>query len=152
MLEGEPNLIARMASVIAMLSSAHPHFFWTGFYLVDPSRDRELVVGPYQGTLGCLRIAFDRGVCGAAATGRKTLIIADVLAFPGHIACDAASRSEIVVPVFSADQTLVGVLDIDATTLAAFDEVDARGLEAITRLICATVHEADAPLPPVATF
>ena len=135
-LEGETNLIARMASVTAMLSATFSHFFWTGFYLVDPLRDRELVVGPYQGTLGCLRIAFDRGVCGAAATQRRTLIVTDVLAFPGHIACDAASRSEIVVPVFAPDQSLVGVLDVDATTLAAFDGVDARGLEVIVELIC----------------
>jgi GAF domain-containing protein len=89
------------------------------------------VVGPYQGTLGCLRIAFGRGVCGTAAAERRTVIVPDVDAFPGHIACDARSKSEIVVPVFGADGALIGVLDVDSTELAAFDEADAAGLERI---------------------
>jgi len=132
--EGEPNRVARMASVAAMLAASFEPFFWTGFYQVDPAKGDELVVGPYQGTLGCLRIAFGRGVCGAAAAERKTMIVADVDAFPGHIACDSRSRSEIVVPVFDPAGTLIAVLDVDSTELASFDDMDARGLETIVRL------------------
>ena len=99
-LEGERNLISRMATVSNILHHAFDHYFWTGFYLVDPERPDELVVGPYQGTLGCLRIPFGKGVCGAAAASRETQIVDDVHAFPDHIACDARSESEIVVPVF----------------------------------------------------
>jgi L-methionine (R)-S-oxide reductase len=129
-LEGEENHVARMATVVAILSAEFEGFFWTGFYCVDPSRRRELVVGPYQGTLGCLRIAYGRGVCGAAAERRETLIVPDVDAFPGHIACDSRSRSEIVVPVFNANGDLIAVLDVDSTDLASFDD-DAAGLEMI---------------------
>ena len=128
-LEGEPNRVARMATVASMLADAFPAFFWTGFYVVDPDRPEELVVGPYQGTLGCLRIAFGRGVCGAAARERQTQIVPDVHAFPGHIACDSRSASEIVVPVFGPGGELIAVLDVDATEKAAFDEVDAHALE-----------------------
>src|ERR1700748_199700 len=96
-LDGEANLTARMATVAAMLAATFDHYFWTGFYVVDPDRADELVVGPYQGTLGCLRIAFGRGVCGTAARERKTQIVPDVEAFPGHIACDSRSKSEIMV-------------------------------------------------------
>lgn len=102
-LDGESNRVARMATVASMLADAFPAFFWTGFYVVDPDKADELVVGPYQGTLGCLRIAFGRGVCGAAARDRTTQVVDDVHAFPGHIACDSRSASEIVVPVFDAD-------------------------------------------------
>jgi len=130
-LEGEPNLTARMATISAMLRQAFDHFFWVGFYVVDPDRTEELVVGPYQGTLGCLRIAYSRGVCGAAAREKKTVIVEDVDAFPGHIACDSRSKSEIVVPVFRADGTLIAVLDVDAETPGAFDQIDADGLETI---------------------
>jgi L-methionine (R)-S-oxide reductase len=132
-LEGEPNVVARQATVASMLANAFEPYFWTGFYLVDPEKPGELVIGPYQGTLGCLRIAFGRGVCGTAAAERRTVIVADVDAFPGHIACDSRSRSEIVVPVFDAAGTLLGVFDVDSTELAAFDETDASGLEAILR-------------------
>ena len=132
-LDGEPDPTARMATVAAMLAQAFDHFFWTGFYLVDPRKGDELVVGPYQGTLGCLRIAFGRGVCGTAAAERRTVIVPDVEAFPGHIACDSRSRSEIVTPVFGPDGGLLGVFDVDSTELAAFDEVDAVGLERILR-------------------
>jgi GAF domain-containing protein len=132
-LEGEANLTARFATVAAMLAQAFDHFFWAGFYLVDPAKPDELVVGPYQGTLGCLRIAFGRGVCGAAAAERRTLIVPDVEAFPGHIACDARSRSEIVVPVMDRSGALLGVFDVDSEALAAFDEADAEGLERILR-------------------
>lgn len=128
-LEGETDLTARMATVASMLADAFDHFFWTGFYRVDPSNDQELVVGPYQGTLGCLRIAFGRGVCGTAAGTGTTQIVDDVHAFPGHIACDSRSMSEIVVPVYDADGRLIAVFDVDATTPAAFDAVDAEALE-----------------------
>jgi GAF domain-containing protein len=128
-LDGEPDRTARMATVAAMLADAFDHYFWTGFYVVDPTREGELVVGPYQGTLGCLRIAFGRGVCGAAAAERRTQLVPDVHAFPGHIACDSRSASEIVVPVFDAAGALIAVFDVDATTPAAFDEVDQAALE-----------------------
>lgn len=128
-LDGEPDRTARMATVASMLADAFPQFFWTGFYVVDPTRERELVVGPYQGTLGCLRIPFDRGVCGAAAREGRTQVVADVHAFPGHIACDSRSQSEIVVPVFDASGALIAVLDVDATEKAAFDAIDAEALE-----------------------
>ena len=128
-LEGEPNRTARMATVSAMLADAFPLFFWTGFYVVDPDKAGELVVGPYQGTLGCLRIAFGRGVCGTAARDMKTQIVEDVHAFPGHIACDSRSVSEIVVPVLDAAGQLIAVFDVDATEKAAFDAIDAIALE-----------------------
>ena len=128
-LEGEPNLTARMATVASMLADAFDDFFWTGFYVVAPDKADELVVGPYQGTLGCLRIAFGRGVCGTAAATRTTQIVEDVHAFPGHIACDSRSASEIVVPVLDAKGDLIAVFDVDATTPAAFDAVDQAGLE-----------------------
>ena len=132
-LGGEPDLTARMSTVAAMLAQALPEAFWTGFYVVDPARFEELVVGPYQGAPGCLRIAFSRGVCGAAARTRTTQIVADVHAFPGHIACDSRSNSEIVVPVFDAAGALIAVLDLDSPAYAAFDEADAAGLEAIVQ-------------------
>ena len=129
---GEPNRIARYASAASLLAGAFPErFFWTGFYIVDEARRDELVVGPYQGTLGCLRIAFGKGVCGAAAAERRTIIVPDVHAFPGHIACDTRSNSEIVVPVFDASGALAAVLDIDSTEFNAFDEADQTALEAI---------------------
>jgi len=139
-LAGEPNRVARMATVASMLADAFSAYFWTGFYVVDPQIGDELVVGPYQGTLGCLRIAFGRGVCGTAAATRATQIVEDVHAFPGHIACDGRSESEIVVPVFDATGQLIAVFDVDATTKAAFDTVDAEALE---RLM-AKVFGADA--------
>lgn len=133
-LEGEPDRVARMATVTALLADAFPLFFWTGFYVVDPARSGqggELVVGPYQGTLGCLRIPFGKGVCGTAAATLQTQIVPDVHAFPGHIACDSRSNSEIVVPVVDAAGELIAVLDVDSTAFAAFDETDARWLEKI---------------------
>ena len=128
-LDGEPNRTARMATVASMLNDAFDSYFWTGFYVVDPDKRDELVVGPYQGTLGCLRIPFGRGVCGAAARDRLTQVVEDVHAFPGHIACDSRSASEIVVPVLDAAGELIAVLDVDATEKAAFDAVDAAALE-----------------------
>lgn len=130
-LAGETNVVARMATVSSMLANSFDSYFWTGFYVVDPTKDAELVVGPYQGTLGCMRIAFGRGVCGTAAAERKTQLVRDVHAFPGHIACDSRSASEIVVPVFDAAGELIAVFDVDSDRPAAFDEVDQAWLEKI---------------------
>ncbi|HEY4028931.1 MAG TPA: GAF domain-containing protein [Caulobacteraceae bacterium] len=130
-LQGEADRVARMATVSAMLAQAFEPYFWTGFYVVDAAKGDELVVGPYQGSLGCLRIAFGRGVCGTAAATRRTQIVPDVDAFPGHIACDSRSRSEIVVPVFDGQGRLIAVFDVDSTAPAAFDAVDAEGLQQI---------------------
>jgi len=129
---GEPNRTARYASAASLLANAFPdRFFWTGFYLVDEAKGDELVVGPYQGTLGCLRIPFGKGVCGAAAARRESVLVPDVHAFPGHIACDSRSNSEIVVPVFDRSGALAAVLDVDSTQFGAFDDVDRAGLERI---------------------
>lgn len=129
---GETSVTARYATASCLLREAFgERFFWTGFYVVDPLKPAELVVGPYQGTLGCLRIPFGRGVCGAAAATGQTQLVEDVHAFPGHIACDSRSNSEIVVPVFGPDGALAAVLDIDSTEFGAFDLVDQAGLEAI---------------------
>ena len=129
---GEPNIIARFASASSLLAQAFgDRFFWTGFYVVDPDKESELVVGPYQGTLGCLRIPFGKGVCGACAAQRQSIIVPDVHAFPGHIACDARSNSEIVTPVFDRSGALAAVLDVDSTRFNAFDKIDHLGLEAI---------------------
>ena len=129
---GETSPTARYATASCILAQAfRPRFFWTGFYLVDPLKERELVVGPYQGTLGCLRIPFGKGVCGHVAASGEPVIVPDVHAFPGHIACDSASNSEIVVPVFDADGKLAAVLDVDSTEYDAFDVVDQAGLTAI---------------------
>jgi GAF domain-containing protein len=132
-LSAEPDRIARMATVASMLADAFPDFFWTGFYQVDSTRSDELVVGPYQGTLGCLRIAFGKGVCGTAAATRTTQIVEDVNAFPGHIACDSRSNSEIVVPVFDEAGELIAVFDVDSTRFSSFDAVDAEWLERILK-------------------
>ncbi|PLR27648.1 diguanylate phosphodiesterase [Caulobacter zeae] len=130
-LDGEANVTARMATVASMLANSFDHYFWTGFYVVDPAKDRELVVGPYQGTLGCLRIPFGRGVCGAAAATGQTQLVPDVHAFPGHIACDSRSASEVVVPVFDGEGRLLAVFDVDSDRPAAFDEIDQEWLERI---------------------
>jgi L-methionine (R)-S-oxide reductase len=136
---GEPNHTARYATCVSLLTQAFgARFFWTGFYVVDADKPSELVVGPYQGTLGCLRIPFGRGVCGAAAATRITQLVEDVHAFPGHIACDSRSNSEIVVPVFGRDGTLAAVLDVDSETLAAFDHEDQAGLEALCGVLLTT--------------
>ena len=130
-LEGEPNRTARMATVASMLHDAMPGYFWTGFYVMDGPA--EMVVGPYQGTLGCLRIRLGRGVCGTAAAERRIQIVDDVSAFPDHIACDSRSNSEIVLPVLDAAGELIGVFDVDSTDFSAFDAVDAMWLERILR-------------------
>jgi GAF domain-containing protein len=122
---GEPDGVARMATVASMLAAAFETVSWCGFYRVDPRNDRELVIGPYQGPLGCLRIAFGRGVCGAAAATRETVVVEDVHAFPDHIACDVTAMSEIVVPVFDGAGALIAVLDVDSRDKGTFDAVDA---------------------------
>lgn len=123
--------IALMATITSILANRFPHFFWTGFYRVCGDR---LVVGPYIGTVGCLQIPHGRGVCGTAWARRETLIVPDVTKFPGHIACDPNSKSEIVVPVFDRDGSVTAVLDVDADRLDAFDEEDRVGLERIVAL------------------
>ena len=123
--------IALMATINSVLAHQFSDFFWTGFYRVCGDR---LVVGPYIGTVGCLQIEFGRGVCGTAAAPRETVIVPDVTQFPGHIACDANSKSEIVVPVFGPDGELIAVLDVDSDQLDAFHEEDRVGLERIVAL------------------
>jgi GAF domain-containing protein len=127
------DAVAAMASAACLVYQALPQASFAGFYRVVAPR--LLRVGPYQGPLGCLEIPFDRGVCGAAARERRTQLVPDVDAFPGHIACDAAARSEIVVPVCDRRGELVAVLDVDSHQPAAFDEVDREGLEAVARLL-----------------
>jgi GAF domain-containing protein len=131
LLGGSGDEISAMASVSALLHNGFG-FLWTGFYrLVTPALLR---VGPYQGTVGCLEIPLGRGVCGTAAAEGRTIIVPDVRRFPGHIACDARSRSEIVVPVYSGSGALTAVLDIDSEHLATFDERDIEGLERLVTL------------------
>ena len=126
---GEHDRIANAANLSALLFNALPDLNWAGFYFFDGT---ELVVGPFQGLPACVRIPLDKGVCGAAARTRETQLVRDVHAFPGHIACDAASRSEIVIPLVKSN-LLLGVLDIDSPIESRFDEEDRRGLEAIAQ-------------------
>lgn len=128
LLDGETDTIAALSTVVAELHHAFSAFHWTGFYRVDAPDS--LVIGPYQGGHGCLRISFDRGVCGAAARTREPMVVADVEAFPGHIACSTTTRSEIVVPVVLGDRVL-GVLDIDSDLPAMFDDLDSEWLQRI---------------------
>jgi len=131
-LEGISDPVATMATLSCLLYHGFGHL-WVGFYrVVEPGR--LLRVGPYQGTLGCLEIEFGRGVCGTAAASGRTLIVPDVALYAGHIACDARSRSEIVVPVVDANGNLMAVLDLDSEHLAAFDHNDALGLERLVRI------------------
>ena len=127
LLHGERDRIANAANLSALVYHALPQLNWVGFYFFDGT---ELVVGPFQGLPACVRIPLDKGVCGAAASQRRTQRIEDVDAFPGHIACDSASRSELVVPLVKGD-TLIGVFDLDSPSLARFDAEDQAGLEAI---------------------
>ena len=124
---GEPDGIANMANVAALIWQGLPDLNWAGFYRFDGT---ELVLGPFQGKSACIRISLDRGVCGAAARTRTTQRVEDVHAFPGHIACDAASRSELVVPIVS-DGALIGVLDLDSPLPGRFTADDASGAEAL---------------------
>ena len=134
-LANEDNRIAQMATLACLLAQAFPENIWTGFYLVDPTTSDELVVGPYQGTLGCLRIPYGKGVCGVAAATRETQVIVDVHSFSGHIACDSRSASEIVIPIIDATGTLIAVLDIDNPLIGAFDNTDQLALEALTKAV-----------------
>ena len=129
LIQGEPDRVANAANLAALVYHALPDLNWVGFYFYDGA---ELVVGPFQGLPACVRIALDKGVCGAAARTRQTQRVADVEAFPGHIACDAASRSELVVPLVH-DGELVGVFDLDSPRVNRFDEEDQQGLEAIAQ-------------------
>lgn len=137
LIEGEPNLIANLANASALLWQGLKDINWAGFYLMDESKE-ELVLGPFQGLPACIRIPLGRGVCGTAAQELRTLVVPDVHAFPGHIACDAASRSEIVVPMMQ-DGRLVGVLDIDSPLTDRFQEPDREALE---KMVEALMKEA----------
>jgi L-methionine (R)-S-oxide reductase len=139
LLAGEQDLIANSANTAALLFDALPGVNWVGFYFLrsgGPQSAGELVVGPFQGKPACVRIPLGKGVCGTAAAARKTVVVRDVHEFPGHIACDAASQSEIVVPLIKGD-TLLGVLDIDSPRLARFDEADQRGIERLAAIFVA---------------
>lgn len=138
-IDGETSATTRYATAASLVNEAFEDFFWTGFYVVDPLKPDQLVVGPYQGTLGCLRIPFGRGVCGTAAEKRGTIIVDDVHVFPGHIACDSQTNSEIVVPVLSDTGDLAAVLDVDSTKFKNFDATDKAGLEAICKNLLAGV-------------
>jgi GAF domain-containing protein len=127
LLAGERDLVANAANTSALIFDALPELNWAGFYLL---KGGELVVGPFQGKPACVRIAIGKGVCGTAAAQRRTIVVPDVNAFPGHIACDAASQSEIVIPLIQ-DGDLVGVLDLDSPRAGRFDDLDARGLERV---------------------
>jgi L-methionine (R)-S-oxide reductase len=132
-LAGVDDPITAMATCAAVLHHKIPYSSWTGFYRVVAPR--LLRIGPYQGGIGCLEIPFDRGVCGAAARTMRPQIVPDVHQFPGHIACDAAARSEIVIPVCDRDGRLVAVLDVDSHQPASFDEIDRQGLERIVAVL-----------------
>ena len=129
--EGEKDMIAKMANVAALLHREFG-FWWTGFYRV--AINEELILGPFQGPIACVHIAYGRGVCGTAWKERRTVVVPDVEEFPGHIACSSESRSEIVVPVFKQSE-VIAVLDIDSRELATFDDTDARWLERIVTFI-----------------
>ncbi|WP_433743719.1 GAF domain-containing protein [Falsibacillus pallidus] len=131
LIEDEPNRIANLSNASALLNQFLDRVNWVGFYLLE---ENELVLGPFQGLPACVRIPLGRGVCGTAASEKKTVLVEDVHAFPGHIACDAASRSEIVVPMIK-DGQLIGVLDIDSPETNRFDEVDQKHLEEFTEIL-----------------
>jgi GAF domain-containing protein len=132
LLDGERDLVANAANMAALLFWSLRDLNWAGFYLVEAERG-DLLLGPFQGKPACVRIPVGRGVCGTAAARRETVVVPDVHAFPGHIACDSASNSEIVVPIVR-DGRLLGVLDLDSPVHSRFDAADARGLEALVRI------------------
>ncbi len=143
-LEGERDLVANASQFAAFIYDTVADLNWAGFYLTRPSRDgggEDLLVGPFQGKVACARIPFGRGVCGAAAAQRKTMLVPDVHAFPGHIACDSASNAEIVIPLI-ANGKVVGVFDIDSPTLNRFSEADQAGLEALVAAFMAATDFA----------
>lgn len=127
-----PNRVATMATIVAVLHHKMKGFFWTGFYLLDHG---ELIVGPYQGSLACIKLKKDTGVCWSGINSGATVIVPDVHRFPGHIACDSRSNSEIVVPLRDTIGRIIGVLDIDSTDFANFDQTDAEWLEKVVSLI-----------------
>ncbi|ULO06997.1 GAF domain-containing protein [Paenibacillus sp. 19GGS1-52] len=131
LMKDEPNVIANLANASALLKHSLPDTNWAGFYLFD---GKELVLGPFQGLPACIRIPLNRGVCGTAATERRTLVVGDVHAFPGHISCDAASNSEIVIPLLKNDQ-LLGVMDIDSPLKHRFDDDERRFLERFAAMV-----------------
>ena len=135
LIEGETDRVAIMANVVAAIHETMG-FFWTGFYrVVQQPEKSELLLGPFQGPVACMHIGYGRGVCGTAWKEGKTIVVPDVEQFPGHIACSSLSRSEIVVPLFDAQGTVVAVLDIDSKELNTFDGTDREGLEKILTLI-----------------
>jgi len=142
LMAGEPNHIANAANLSALVMASLPDLNWAGFYFYDGT---ELVLGPFQGKPACLRIPLDRGVCGAAALTRTVQLVPDVHAFPGHIACDAASRAEIVVPLVHQGQ-LLGVWDVDSPVPARFNDEDQRGMQALCDLYMQTLT-VSAPIP-----
>ncbi len=127
-----PDPTARMATTVAVLHHKMPHFFWTGFYRLQ---GEELLVGPYQGPLACAVLERPEGVCWAGVTRGQSILVPDVEKYPGHVACDSRSRSEVVVPLRDAQGTIVGVLDVDSAERDAFSTIDVAGLEAIVKLI-----------------
>lgn len=131
LLTGETDLTANLANTAAALREAFG-FFWVGFYL---AKENQLVLGPFQGPIACTRIAFNKGVCGAAYSRRETILVPDVEQFPGHIACSSASKSEVVVPIFDASGAVAMVLDVDSDQLNDFDQIDVHGLEQIAALL-----------------
>lgn len=138
-LEGETDIILKMATINCLLKTYLPYYYWAGFYL--KSGERRLSVGPYQGTLGCLHIDYSKGVCGKAAREEKTQIVKDTHALAqgrAHIACDPNSRSEIVLPVFNRQRELIAVFDVDSTLEASFDEIDQAHLEPLLETVFAT--------------
>ena len=138
LLAGERDFVASASNTAALIYWSLAGLNWAGFYLVEPASG-DLVLGPFQGKPACVRIAIGRGVCGTAAARRETVVVPNVHAFPGHIACDSASNSEIVVPVLDGER-LIGVLDLDSPIHARFDEADARGLEALVRVFVAATR------------
>ncbi|MCB0822998.1 MAG: GAF domain-containing protein [Bacteroidales bacterium] len=126
------NPIAAMATIAAVLHNKFDHFFWTGFYLLQ---DEELIVGPYQGSVACIKLKKNTGVCWAGIKNKETVLVPDVHQFPGHIACDSRSQSEIVLPVRNKKGEIIGVMDVDSKELNSFDEADREGLEKIITLI-----------------
>ncbi|SEA32980.1 GAF domain-containing protein [Paraburkholderia sartisoli] len=143
LLAGETNLVANAANLSALLFNAMPDVNWAGFYFLV---EGELVVGPFQGKPACVRIAMGHGVCGTAAQTRETQLVPDVQAFPGHIACDSASRSELVVPLVMPDGAVLGVLDIDSPLPGRFTVEDRDGIEAIAALLIRTLAPEGAVL------
>lgn len=138
LIHDEPNRIANLANAAALLGQFLADVNWVGFYLLDERSEKELVLGPFQGLPACVRIPLGKGVCGTSAERRETMLVPDVHAFPGHIACDAASQSEIVVPILLGDE-LIGVLDIDSPIKSRFDDMDQRYLEQFVQKLAAAM-------------